>query len=171
MANTISLTTSLSEFTTTNLSEGNNLYFTEQRVKDVVAPDSDFQPVGTGDNVSFNQVSTSRVENLSGDIVLTAAGDILIEGTAIQIDKEVIATDNFLLINQGETGSAQTANWAGTEIDQGSGTPYRWAYKLNDWFRVGKYETQLNVSTVSGTFSFNERVEGGTSGTWGYVQE
>jgi hypothetical protein len=74
-ANTANVVLSLSNFTTSNLTEGNNLYFTNARVIAAVSQANITNIRITGDIIAAN-VRVSGNINVAGNIVLGAAGTI-----------------------------------------------------------------------------------------------
>ena len=121
----------LAAASTTDLSEGTNLYYT------TVRHDSDFdarlsggtgvtvssgqvsigQAVGTSDSVQFSGLSTS------GNIVV--GGNLQVNGTTVTVNSEDLnVTDNMIYLNAGESAGSPTASidvgWAANVNDQGS---------------------------------------------------
>ena len=124
----LGLALSTDAVTTSDLTEGNNLYYTTTR------HDSDFdarlsggtgvtvsagevsigQAVGTGDSVQFNSVTTT------GNIII--GGNLQVTGTTTTVNSEDLnVTDNMIYMNAGESDGSPTAS-----IDVG------WAANVND---------------------------------------
>jgi hypothetical protein len=80
---------SISNFTTTDLTEGTNLYYTDTRVRLALSGGTGVtynntngeisigQSVGTTDNVIFNQVTSNLVGNVTGDLTGNVTGDLV----------------------------------------------------------------------------------------------
>jgi hypothetical protein len=124
---------------TTDLTEGTNLYYTDGRVRAAIsggtgvtynASTGQFsigQPVATTSNVTFNDVTvngslhsddiTAATMTASGDVVIQ--GNLTINGTTTTINAETLnLADNLILLNSNETGTP-TQN-AGIEIERGT---------------------------------------------------
>lgn len=71
---------------------------------------------------------------------VTINGDLNVTGTATYAEvKDLKVTDNFIIINDGETGSGVTLGDAGVRIDRGLATDYIFQFLESDQtFRVGQ---------------------------------
>jgi len=77
------------------------------------------QPVGTSDDVTFNNV--------------TVSGDLNVEGTLTAINTtNTTISDNIIVLNEGETGAGISSGSSGIEIDRGSESPVRIVYDETD---------------------------------------
>ena len=83
------------------------------------------QPVGTSDDVTFNNV--------------TVSGDLNVEGTLTAINTtNTTISDNIIVLNEGETGSGITSGSSGIEIDRGTEAAVSILYNdINDQWTFG----------------------------------
>ena len=100
------------------------------------------QPVGTSDDVTFNNV--------------TVSGDLNVEGTLTAINTtNTTISDNIIVLNEGETGAGITSGSSGIEIDRGSESPVRIVYDETDdqWtFGTETVESGHLIPTADATY-------------------
>jgi len=130
--NTLKVDVSLSPFTTTNLAEGANLYFTDERVDDrVAALIINTSTITWSYNDPGNSLSASVVADTSVQKVAvrknSTGGDIgtrrrlnLIEGSNVTLTIADDGVDNEIDVTIASTGGGGSANIKQTEIDFGS---------------------------------------------------
>jgi len=112
----------MSAFSTTNLSEGTNLYFTNAR-------------------------ADARVSNaLSGDV--TIGGNLTVSGTQTILNTETLTVDdNIIVLNNNVTGTPSQD--AGIEVERGTSTNVRFQYKesTDRWQFTNDGSTYFNLPT------------------------
>ena len=95
------------------------------------------QAVGTGSNVTFNN--------------LTVSGDLTVSGTTTTVNTETLnVEDNIITLNSGATGAATSTN-AGIEIERGSDTNVvlRWNETTDTWQTTNDGTNYYNIVTTS----------------------
>ena len=120
------------------------------------------QAVGTGDNVTFNKVTTDLIEGgsvitidpavtgaASGEVII--AGDLTVQGTTTSIDSnEVNIGDAIILLNSDETGTPSQN--AGIEIERGTSANKSFLWnEADDAWDLSNEELQ-NVTLDGGTY-------------------
>jgi hypothetical protein len=74
-------------------------------------------------------------------------GDLIVEGTETTADT-LSVSDNFIIINNGQTGTPSTSLVSGIEVERGSLTNYRFMFRENDdTFVVGESGSEQAVAT------------------------
>jgi hypothetical protein len=179
----------LSTFTTDDLTEGlNNLYYTQARF------DSDFSAKTTDDlsegstnlyftdsravtavedelTLELNEIQASAPSTFQDD--LTVSGNLTVNGDSFQSNTQIVTSeDNQIFLNAGETGTGISHSTAGFALDRGSAEPFVTLFvEGDDEFKLGKYYIELEYSGLTGTFQFNEKITGQSSGATANVFE
>jgi hypothetical protein len=126
--------------TTTNLSEGSNLYYTDARVD--------------------SRLSGGSVATITTSGNITVGGDLTVSGTTTTVDTETInLADNTITLNSNYTGSSPTED-GGIEVERGTLTNKTlvWDETNDKWsvgseaFVAGAFEGNL-IGNVTGTVS------------------
>ncbi len=125
-----SIAVDMSAFSTTNLSEGTNLYFTNAR-------------------------ADARVSNaLSGDV--TIGGNLTVSGTQTILNTETLTVDdNIIVLNNNVTGTPSQD--AGIEIERGTSTNVRLQFKesTDRWQFTNNGSTYFNLPTSTADVAEN----------------
>jgi len=144
---TFTATVDLGPFSTDNLTEGSNLYYTDARVDAHLSGGTGVsfsngtisigQPVGTTDNVAFNDV--------------TVNGDLTVSGTTTSIDTNTLNVEDINVTVANGATSATAANGAGLTADLGSDGVATFTYdSANDRWSMNKtLDTDL-IGNVTG---------------------
>jgi hypothetical protein len=141
-ANVANVVRTLANFTTANLAEGTNLYFTSERVLDALE----------GNNVTVNN--------------LTVSGDLEVQGNIVTINTAtLVVEDKNILLANGAINAGQ-ANGAGITI---AGANASITYdSANDQFETNKdLEVQGNVNIAAATEAANGSTTGALTVTGG----
>ena len=117
-ANVANTVLSISNFTTANLAEGTNLYYTNARVISAVTPYLTTSNVVEGANLYFTNARV--LANLATSDVsvnnLTVAGDLVVQGNTVTLNAATVnIEDKNLLLANGSTNAA-AADGAGISI-------------------------------------------------------
>jgi len=113
------------------------------------------------DFVEGDYVHTTGNETIYGNKFFV--GDVTVSGTTFFVNvKNLNITDNFILINSGETGTGVTLRYAGIEVDRGTSPKYGFYYDENSQdFRIGQtgytqaVGTRQDLPTISGISYWN----------------
>jgi hypothetical protein len=139
--------TRLGTKTTDNLTEGStNLYFTNARVDTEI---DSYLSGGTGVSISSGTISIGQAVSTTSDVTfndLIVSGDLTVSGTTTTVDTETInLADNIILINSNETGTPSQNG--GIEIERGTSTnkTFLWDESTDKW-------TVGSETIVAGTF-------------------
>lgn len=154
----------LTSFTTDDLSEGSNEYFTNSRA--VTALENETS------TLNLNNIKVQNNSKFSSN--LTVQGDLTVNGSEFISNSEVVETsDNTLVLNAGETGVGVTNSKSGLELDRGSVDPFAVFFdEGDDEFKLGKFYHEINYSNITNSpFDLNEKIVGQTSGAEAYVFE
>ena len=158
---------SLSGFSTTNLSEGTNKYYTDARVKtklnaDGVVSGSTFSSPsqGTlratinGDNTDIDlglQAGDSPTfvgGNFTGDVQIS--GDLVVQGAATEIQVSELRIEDKLITVASGSANSSAANGAGLEIDRGSDSNITLKWNHSDG-RLEVNDDFFSQGTISAT--------------------
>ncbi len=124
----------------------------------------------TGFLLQNSGITIDDSDNMTIPSDLAVSGQITVGGQVIAVDERISTADNILALNFGEPGVGVTNTYAGIEIDRGSANPFRFQFlETDDTFRVGEFYLDITYNNLLGTFQFNEKITGGTSGAVGYV--
>ena len=160
-------TITLDPFTTSNLVEGTNLYYTDARARAAVSGGTGVtydsatgviaigQAVGTTDNVTFANVTvngtlgtddiTAATVTASGNVIVQ--GDLTVNGTTTTVNTETInLADNLIVLNSNETGTPSQNG--GIEIERGTE-----ANKTLVWDEANDYWTVGSETFVAASFT------------------
>ena len=125
-----SIAVNMSAFSTTNLSEGTNLYYTDAR-------------------------ADARVSNaLGGDV--TIGGNLTVSGTQTIINTETLTVDdNIIVLNNNETGTPSQN--AGIEVERGTSTNVKFQFKesTDRWQFTNDGSTYFNLPTSTADVAEN----------------
>lgn len=125
-------TINLSSYTSNDIAEGTNLYFTDARARNAISAGTGITyNAGTG-VVSLGQAVETTSNPTFADLILT--GDLTVQGTTTTINtQELNIADNSIVLNSDLT-TAPTQN-AGIEIERGnqSNVELRWNETSDKW--------------------------------------
>ena len=112
------------------------------------------QNLRTTDNVTFNNI--------------TANGNVIIQGSTIQIDSEITTADAVIDMNDGEAGAGVTLGYSGFNIDRGSSNNFWFGFdEVRDRFTVGTI-TALSAAQIATTQVIATREDSPTSNGLAY---
>jgi len=137
-ANTLTPTVSLTGFTTDDISEGStNLYYTAARVQNEVSGGGTFQTLAQEDDVTF--------------AAATFTGNVIVQGSTIQVDSQISTSDAVIDMNDGETGAGVTLGYSGLNIDRGTSNNYWFGFdEVRNRFTVGQISA-LDATNIAST--------------------
>jgi hypothetical protein len=118
---------------------------------------------------------TSSGMTVTNNVVV--GGDLTVTGSTItNISETVLIEDSLGMMNFGETGngvttSTQGAFFVGWEVDRGSSIGYRMGFdEATDSWRTGEYNVTILAASITGTFSFGEKVTS-SGGATAYISD
>ena len=163
---------SLSNHTTSDLAEGDDLYFTIQRARDSFSAGTGItivdgvidvgQQVGPTDNVAFNDVTINGVltsnditsENIEATGNLVVTGDLTVLGnTTVQETDDLVVTNLTITVASGAI-NRDTANGAGLVVD-GADATIKYASIPNAWRFNKNVEAPRVFASLTGNVTGN----------------
>jgi hypothetical protein len=181
--NSFVATVDLNPFTTADLTEGSNLYYTDARARLAVSAGTGVyydsatgvvsigQQVDTTSDVVFNSVTvngtltsddiTSTNITVSGNATIT--GNLTVQGTTTSVNStNTEIADNTLVLNKDETGAGISLLTSGIEVDRGTLDNTSWKYSelTNSW--EAREGTNLTAITSAEIDAGNVNISGNT---------
>jgi hypothetical protein len=142
---------------TTDLTEGTNLFYTDARARAALSAAGTLSydnATGVFSNSETYATDAELVTALADEDITwagvhTFTGNVYVSGTTIQVDSEIVTADTVIAINDGEVGAGVTLGYAGTYIDRGSANPYFFGFdEVRDGFVVGEI-TELTTAQIA----------------------